>query len=208
MRGMSTRGATLVAILVVAATGWWIASGRIKPAAVTAGSPPTLVHWVATARQHGIVGYRDPAVALAPGGRLIAYSEGRLLRVAPVGGGVDVSAARGEGQIRHLLWTDDRRVVFEDGGAAERWRLHEIGGSTRALWPTTELSGSGASAGLTLRANSLRQLAVSADGAWLAGVVSGREGPEVWRVRLDGQELARVPITTGRPSWPAWTPSG
>ena len=55
-----------------------------------------------------------------------------------------------------------------------------------------------------MSANALRQLSVSPDGAWVAGLVAGREGPELWRVRLDGQELWRSAITTGRPSWPAW----
>ncbi len=57
---------------------------------------------------------------------------------------------------------------------------------------------------MSLEANTLRQLSASPDGAWLAGIVAGREGPELWRVRLDGQELWRTAITTGRPSWPAW----
>ena len=207
MRPMSTRVITLVGVLVLAAAGWWLATPRPvlsipDAAAVMASGPP--LQWVATAHQQGIVGYRDPAVAVAPGGRLVAYSEGRMLRVAPIRGGVDVSSARGEGQVRHLAWIDDRRVVFEDGGAAVRWQLHEIGVGTRPLWPGAMLEGSGATSGVTLAANALRQVSVSPDGAWIAGLVAGREGPELWRVRLDGQELWRTPITTGRPSWPAW----
>ncbi|MSO62904.1 MAG: hypothetical protein EXQ50_12585 [Acidobacteria bacterium] len=204
---MSTRVTTLLGVLALAAIGWWLAASRpVKSgpdaAAVMAEGPP--LQWVATAHQQGIVGYRDPAVAVEPSGRLVAYSEGRVLRVTPIGGGVDVSSARGEGQVRHMAWIDDRRVVFEDGGASARWQLHEIGVGTRPLWPDAMLEGSGPTSGMTLTANALRQVSVSPDGAWVAGLVAGPEGPELWRVRLDGQELWRTPVTTGRPSWPAW----
>lgn len=203
MPGMVRRLVTLTVIAGVLVAFWRLAENRAIPSRGGEEQEAT-VQWVATARQQGIVGYRDPAVAIAPGGRVVAYSEGRVLRVAPVGGGVDVSFTRGLGQIRHLAWIDDRRVIFDDGGAAARWQLHEIGVGTRPLWPETTLEGGGASSGTTVAANALRQLSVSPDGEWVAGLVAGREGPELWRVRLDGQELWRSAITTGRPSWPAW----
>ena len=203
MPGMVRRLVTLAVIAGGLVAFWRLAENRPIPSRGGEEQEAT-VQWVATARQQGIVGYRDPAVAIAPGGRVVAYSEGRVLRVAPVGGGVDVSFTRGLGQIRHLAWIDDRRVIFDDGGAAARWQLHEIGVGTRPLWPETTLEGGGASSGTTVAANALRQLSVSPDGEWVAGLVAGREGPELWRVRLDGQELWRSAITTGRPSWPAW----
>ena len=203
MPGMVRRLVTLAVIAGALVAFWRLAENRAIPSRGGEEQEAT-VQWVATARQQGIVGYRDPAVAIAPGGRVVAYSEGRVLRVAPVGGGVDVSFTRGLGQIRHLAWIDDRRVIFDDGGAAARWQLHEIGVGTRPLWPETTLEGGGASSGTTVAANALRQLSVSPDGEWVAGLVAGREGPELWRVRLDGQELWRSAITTGRPSWPAW----
>ena len=199
---MSSRIVTLVGVAAIAAAVWFAASGR--PAAPGEAAAPLLTHWVTTAHQRGIVGYRDPAVAVSPNGRLVAFSEGRRLRVLPVGDGVDVSSATAEGQVRHLTWVDDRRVIFEDGAAAARWQLHEIGVGSRPLWPVATLEGSGRTSGMTLEANALRQVSVSPDGAWVAGLAAGREGPELWRVRLDGQELWRTPITTGRPSWPAW----
>ena len=203
MPGMVRRLVTLAVIAGALVAFWRLAENRAIPSRGGEEQEAT-VQWVATARQQGIVGYRDPAVAIAPGGRVVAYSEGRVLRVAPVGGGVDVSSTRGLGQIRHVAWIDDRRVIFDDGGAAARWQLHEIGVGTRPLWPETTLEGGGASSGTTVAANALRQLSVSPDGEWVAGLVAGREGPELWRVRLDGQELWRSAITTGRPSWPAW----
>jgi hypothetical protein len=201
---MSSRVITLLGVLAIAIAVWYAARGGASPAAAT---PSSTTQWVATAPQRGIVGYRDPAVGVSPSGRLVAYSEGRALRVVPIGGGVEVARALADGQIRHLAWIDDLRVLFEVGDAAEHWRLLEIGVGARALWPTAELSGSGASAGVSVKANSLRQLVASADGAWLAGVVTGREGSELWRIRLDGQELVKVAVD-GRPSWPAWTPAG
>ena len=198
---MSTRVLLLLAVLAAAAAAFWM-----RPSPSVAASPATtpVVHWVATAHQLGIVGYRDPAVAVAPGGRLVAYSEGRTLRVLPIGGGVDVATTRGEGQIRHLAWIDDRRVIFEDGGAAARWQMLDFAAGARPLWPTATLTGTGATSGMSLPANSLRQVVASPDGAWIVGMVAGGEGPELWRVRLDGQELWKTPITTGRASWPAW----
>lgn len=197
---------TLVGVVAIAVAVWLAGVGRVArpPAAAGHGAAAPVTAWVATAHQRGIVGYRDPAAAIAPGGRLVAYSEGRVLRVVPVGGGVDVSSAVADGQVRHLAWVDDRRLIVEDGAAADRWRLHEIGVGTRPLWPVSTLEGSGRTSGVTLDANALRQISVSPDGMWIAGLVAGREGPELWRVRLDGQELWRSPITTGRPSWPAW----
>ena len=53
--------------------------------------------WVATAHQFGPVGYRDPAGAISPDGKWIAYSEGRFLRVRPVDGGPIVDLPPGPG---------------------------------------------------------------------------------------------------------------
>lgn len=205
MRRMSTRVLLLLAVLAAAGAAAWL---RPAPApAPSTSAPRRPVHWVATAHQRGIVGYRDPAVAVAPSGRLVAYSEGRALRVVPVGGGVDVATALGHGQIRHLAWIDDRRLIFEDGGAEARWQMLEIGVGARPLWPGATLKGTGATSGVTLAANALRQLSVSPDGTWLAAIATASEGPELWRVRLDGQELWRTAITSGRASWPAWPSS-
>ena len=50
------------------------------------------MHWVATARQRGVVGYRDPVGAISPSGDRIAYAEGRDLRIVPVQGGSTVAS--------------------------------------------------------------------------------------------------------------------
>jgi Tol biopolymer transport system component len=205
MRRMSARVGLLLVVVALGGVALWMRAAT-PPAAVAAAEPP-VVHWVATAHQRGIVGYRDPAVAVAPAGRLVAYSEGRQVRVVPIGGGVDVASVLGEGQVRHLAWIDDRRLVFEDGGAAARWQVHEIGVGTRPLWPRATLTGTGPTSGAELPANALRQIAVGPDGAWIAALAAGSDGPELWRVRLDGQELWKTTITGGRASSPAWASS-
>jgi len=202
MRAMSPRVLLLLAVLAIGGAAIWLRAGGEPPPAAAA-EPPT-VHWVATAHQRGIVGYRDPAVAVSPSGRLVAYSEGRQVRIVPIGGGVDLASAAGVGQVRHVAWIDDRRLIFEDGGAAARWQLLEVGVGTRPLWPTTTLKGSGATTGVELGANSLRQIAVSPDGGWIAALATDRDGPALWRIRLDGQELWKTAIASGRPLAPAW----
>ena len=202
---MSSRVLTLVGVAAIAAAVWLAGTGRPADPGGTTAPPPASTAWVATAHQQGIVGYRDPAVAVSPSGRLVAFSEGRVLRVVPMAGGVDVSTARGEGQVRHLAWIDDRRIVFEDGGAALRWQLHEVGVGSRPLWPTATLEGSGATSGVTLHS----QRAAPAEresrrrlGGWHCGRCrrGSTSGACASMVRSSGAR--RSPA--GRPSWPAW----
>src|SRR5712692_5188015 len=70
---------------------------------------------VADAHQFGPVGYRDPVGAISPDGRWIAYSEGRFLRVRPIGGGPIVDLPPGEAQIRMVAWNADSRTIVTDG---------------------------------------------------------------------------------------------
>jgi Tol biopolymer transport system component len=89
---------------------------------VTSGDLPTLTY-VTTAHQFGVVGYRDPVGAISPDGKRFAYSEGRFIRVVPIGGGARVTLAPGNGQIRSLTWVDDGSIVVQDGG----WWLYRLG---------------------------------------------------------------------------------
>ena len=88
------------------------------------------------------------------------YLLGRAQHAAVVSlaGGTAAVLARGEGQIRHLVWASSGALVAEDTGAANRWWRYEVdkpragvdkpeGLSPRAagerapLWPTlTELT--------------------------------------------------------------------
>lgn len=70
---MSSRVVVLLGVVAMAVAVWVASVGR-QPAPVAASADlPLTTTWVATAHQRGIVGYRDPAVAVSPGGRLIAY---------------------------------------------------------------------------------------------------------------------------------------
>ena len=67
--------------------------------------------YVTTAHQLGVVGYRDPAGVISPDGKRFAYSEGRFIRVVPIGGGAPVTASAGDGQVRFLEWTSNEKVI-------------------------------------------------------------------------------------------------
>src|SRR5881296_267268 len=86
------RSIVVLALVAVAGAAAYWSSRSAEP---DAGR----LSWVATAQQLGPVGYRDPAGALSPDGRWIAYSEGRFLRVRPVDGGPAVGFPPGEAQI-------------------------------------------------------------------------------------------------------------
>ena len=195
--------------MVVAAAG----AGAI--ALVTRRSPPAdaaRLSWVADAHQLGPVGYRDPAGAISPDGAWIAYSEGRFLRVRPIGGGSIVDLPAGEAQIRHLSWHPDGRTILADGFHTQAgWALYDrVERTRRALWPDREsltatlASGTGAS---TAHAADLRQSVWSRDGRFIAAVVNGREGQELWTVSADAAS-ARAERVPQRISFPAWTPRG
>src|SRR5437763_1422093 len=90
--------------------------------------------WIATARQLGPVGYRDPAGAISPDGRWIAYSEGRFLRVRPVDGGPSLEFTPGNAQIRTLAWTPDSRTILADGDHAQSdWAEYDLAGTRRSI---------------------------------------------------------------------------
>lgn len=177
-----------------------------RPVPEPAGAPPRLTY-VTTANQLGIVGYRDPAGAISPDGTRLAYAEGRLIRVMPIGGGPRLTLAPGEGQIRTLTWSSNDILIAEDTGAAERWWAYDLaaGVSRQALWGGQDIPGS--TDGSTVPVNALRQPAWSRDGKWVAAIATGKEGPELWRVAADGTSAESTRLI-GRPSAPAWSPSG
>ncbi|MDH4065119.1 MAG: hypothetical protein OEW19_12020, partial [Acidobacteriota bacterium] len=165
---------------------------------------PTLTY-VATAHQLGVVGYRDPVGALSPDGQHVAYAEGRMVSVVPTGGGTSPRLPAAEGQVRWVAWLDDEHVLADDGGADARWWTYDVSRGTRApLWAVTDRTQAGSG---RPHPNDLRQPAVGPDGAWVAAIASGAEGPRLWRVRVDGA-AAEQPPQAVRPSSPAWMPTG
>ncbi len=162
--------------------------------------------WVATARQLGPVGYRDPVGAVSPDGQFVAYSEGRFLRVRPLQGGAVVELPPGSGQIRHLAWHPDSRSVLADGDAVGAgWVRYDRTARTRqplfagrqTLRATVRPEGKESE--IPVRA--LRQPAWSPDGRSLAALVNGRDGTELWIVGADGTRCVRdAAAARGQPS--------
>lgn len=72
---------------------------------------PLELTYVTTAHQLGVVGYRDPAGAISPDGKRFAYSEGRFIRVIPIGGGAPVTLPPADQQVRAVTWTSNDTVV-------------------------------------------------------------------------------------------------
>lgn len=177
--------------IVAAALAAWLMLAR--PASPPLADPPQL-SYVATARQLGVVGYRDPFGAISPDGTRIAYTEGRFIRVVPIGGGAPVTLAPGEGQIRYLTWAGNDRIVGEDPTPSARWWIYSLdGGERQPLW-----SGN---------SGDLRQLTWTADGKSAAGLANTNDGPELRRLSADGSETARRRIA-GRATFPAFMPNG
>ncbi|MGE5245685.1 MAG: hypothetical protein ACM3SQ_15795 [Betaproteobacteria bacterium] len=198
-----TRAGILAALVALAAVAVALQFRR-------AGPPLPRLTWIATAGQFGPVGYRDPAGAVSPDGRWLAYAEGRFLRVVPVGGGPVVSFPPAEGQVRDLAWSPDSRTILADGfGTREGWALYDrAAGTRRGLWldrPAITATVSGRAS--TIHAANLRQPAWSPDGASIAAVVNAREGQQLWVVSADGRS-ARAQAIDGRVAFPAWTPGG
>jgi len=167
-----------------------------RPAVVPGGEPPRLTY-VTTAHQLGVVGYRDPVGVISPDATRLAYSEGRHVRVMPIGGGVPQTLPAGDGQIRFLAWAGNDTLVAEDTGADVRWQQYNLSGDAAIrtpLWDGKDV-------------NHLRQPAWSADGKSVAALATGKEGAELWRISADGVTRERTTLA-GRPSSPAWTPSG
>ena len=186
------RQIVLVAILV----GALIAMLWERPSPPAAAADPPALAYVTTAHQLGVVGYRDPAGAISPDGRRLAYAEGRFIRVVPIDGGAPITLAPGEGQIRYLTWSSNDTIVAEDATPAERWWTYRVGAADRQpLWK-----------GGTVPVNDLRQLTWSADGKSAAAISAGKDGAQLWTLPADGSSVNSRAVK-GRVSSPAFVAS-
>jgi WD40-like Beta Propeller Repeat len=126
----------ILSVLIAAAIAAMLV-GLPSQSSLTADLP--VLSYVTTARQFGVVGYRDPFGAISPDGKRLAYAEGRFIRVVPIGGGAPVTLEPGEGQIRFLAWTSSSQIVAEDVTPSGRWWQYELGRQGR--WPAEPITG-------------------------------------------------------------------
>ena len=196
----------LGALVVVALAAIpFVGALRVDPA-------PARLAWVGDAHQLGPVGYRDPAGAISPDGRWLAYSQGRFLRVLPIDGGPVVELPPNDAQIRTIAWNPDNRSVLADGyRTAAGWAVYDrIDRTRRGLWADRDpLRGTiaGGTETSTARVADLRQPAWSSDGRFLAAIVNARDGQELWTIGADGAS-ATVTRAAPRIAFPAWTDDG
>ena len=190
MAGRFTRASVLVTVVAAAAVAAALRALGPRGAAVK----PTRLAWTATAHQFGPVSYRDPAGAISPDGRWIAYSEGRFLRVQPVGGGPVVEFPPGGAQIRNLSWNADSVRILADGFSVPNdWGAYDRVARTRHS--------------LFQGRTDLRQATWSLTGSRVAAVVSERDGQAVWTFDEGGNSTRVTPPRPGIAA-PAWTPRG
>lgn len=119
---------SLILSAVIAAGLSVLAIARQTPASVASDLPR--LSYVTTAHQLGVVGYRDPVGAISPDGTKLAYTEGRFIRVIPIGGGAAMTLTPGEGQIRSLVWRTNNTIAAQELG---RWRLYQLDKEGRQL---------------------------------------------------------------------------
>ena len=181
------RALALIALVAIGGASAFLATR-------TSDADASRLSWVATAHQFGPVGYRDPAGAISPDGRWIAYSEGRFLRVRPVEGGPAVEFPSGDAQIRNIAWSPDNRTILADGNQAQAtWAAYDrVDGTKRTLGMDNA------------NVSDLRQLAWSADGQSIAGVVNSEE----LRILSSAGVVSRTQKMAHRIAFPAWTRAG
>lgn len=168
--------------------------------------------YVATAHQFGVVGYRDPFGAISPDGTRLAYTEGRFIRVVPIGGGAPVTLTPGEGQIRYLEWIDNTTIAAEDRTPGARWWRYRLGEEGRSPLPARPAVNTACvvKARISLKCDGTRltldpdrdvygPIALSPDGRRVyfsspgyRGLAAGRPGEAVM------VELFSADVTTGR----------
>lgn len=165
-------------------------------------SDPPRLQYVTTAQQFGPVSFRDPLGVLSPDGELLAWSVQHHLYVRRVGGGPVKEFTTEPGLILHLAWLPDSRgIAAEHRFRTPRWWLYDLmSGEHGTLFPPGQQMGAAAPP-----ADSLRQLAWSADGRRTAGVRDSGSGSEIWVFGADSAEVIR---STARLSYPVFGPDG
>ena len=185
------------------ATAFVLGAACLATAACDSGVPEP-VH-LATAHQMGPVAYRDPAGAVSPDGRLLAYTQGREVLVRELRGDDVRSLGLAPSQVRYVTWhPDSRRLLVHERSFDRRrqgWFLYDVvSGAKEALWTN------GYSAELPPR-DALLELTWTPDGASVVGVVRSSDGSRVWRIAAEG-DSGEIIAEGGRLFLPVVSPTG
>ena len=182
-----------------------LVAGAACVTATACDSGPREPEHLITAHQMGPVAYRDPAGAVSPDGRLLAYTQGREVLVRDLGGGEARSLGLAPNQLRYVTWHPDSRRLLVHERAFDRrrqgWFVYDVeSGAKETLWVD------GYDVTLPTR-DAMLQLAWAPDGGSLVGVVRDSEGSRVWRIGAAG-DSGEVVGTARRLSYPVVSPTG
>jgi len=167
---------------------------------------------IASVRQLGPIGYRDPIGALSPDGKWLASVADTHLSIRPTEGGDSIALGTAETLKVQLAWLADGAhlavlEVVPDSGV--QWAVYSVADRTRTpLWagrPTLIGHVADSQAGSdseALPVRRLRDLAWSPDGRSVVGVVAGPH-PQLWIVDVDGRNarVTTVDHLIGSPTW-------
>jgi len=161
---------------------------------------------VATVRQFGPVGYRDPLGAVSPDGKWLATSAHNLLRVQGMGEATTRTLPSGDARILHLVYRPDGRLVTQQPDSVASWWLYDVAqGVRRSLWPPGTVLRD--SAGHSVGPGDLRELAWSADGAQVVGVQLSSAQSVLWIMDSAGKAVHSQSFSA-RLSYPVWLRDG
>jgi Tol biopolymer transport system component len=165
------------------------------------------LEYISTAHQAGPVGYRDPLGVISPDGQWLATIVNRHLYLQRVKGGLRIELMPSDRLKSWIAWLPDssQLVVHERSlPGTNQWFLVDIkSGQRRPLWTAGQIL---TSSSLRTSADSLSQLAWSADGKRIAGIVSRTDGSrELWTTTADGRSSQAL-VSKMEISFPVWLP--
>lgn len=183
------------------------ATAAIAAAVLTAcDSNQEPVHLV-TAHQMGPVAYRDPAGAVSPDGRWLAFTQGRDVIIMSIADGATRTLGTAPSQVRYLTWhpASESLLVHERSFDRRRqgWFVYDIAtGAKETLW-----GGDGGLSGDLPPRSSLLEITWAPDGESLVGVVRSMAASQVWRISREG-DSGEVVAEGQRLSLPVVSPDG